>query len=160
MNRRTVLSTVGGTIASLAGCGAFDYPANRSLGVFDLSVEETDTGWILRITVEATANGFADPQKEAFHDVVLHVFAENWVPVCTKCIGDFPDLAPSEKKQVTVQCRGFPHHITFEARQSPCDPNTTIRIISYQGRYEDVGRQWRPVRERSCGEGLPPRPES
>lgn len=121
-----------------------------------MSVEEFDAGWEMTITVQASATGFVDHEKEAFHNVVLHAYAEDWTPICSKRLGDFPDLAPRKTKRVTVECSAFPYHITFDARESPCDPNTAIWVISYQGEFDNVGRHWSETRKRACGEGLPP----
>lgn len=140
----------------VAGCGAFDYPAHRSLSAHSISVEEEGSEWILTVEVTAGATGFADDTKEAFHDVVLLAYSENWELVGRGEVGDFPDISRIETREVTVRCDGFPHRITYDARESPCERNTEITILTYQGKQENVGRVWSDTDERNCGEGLPP----
>lgn len=157
MNRRTLLQigTVG-ALPAFGGCGAYDFPRDRALDAIEIEVHKEASDWVLTLTVKAGATGFADESREAFHDVILLAFDEDWDQVCSKSVGDFSSLDPVETRQVTVQCDGFPHHITFQAAESPCDKNTRILISSYSGTFDNVGREWGNERERECGEKLPP----
>lgn len=158
MNRRTLLriGTAAAVLPALSGCGAYDFPRDRSLDAVEIEVKEGASNWVLTVTVKAGATGFADKSKEAFHDVTLLAFDEDWNQVCSKPVGDFPSLDPVETRRVAVHCDGFPHHITFEAAESPCDKNTRILISSYSGSFDNVGRQWGNERRRKCNEGIPP----
>lgn len=161
MKRRTALTTgVGAVTALTSGCGAYDFSAHRSLSPIRTSVEQSNSNWILNTSVNAEANGFVDPAKEAFHDVVLLVYSEAWNLISSKEVGDITDIAGAEIVPVTVTCPEFPYHLTFDATESPCDPNTVIRIATYDGTFENTGRIWPADRRRKCGEGLPPGPES
>lgn len=161
MKRRTAISTgLAAITAVTSGCGAYDFSAHRSLSVGRISVERSGSGWTLNATVKAAANGFSDEEQEAFHDVVLLVYSNEWDLICSKPIGDIPGISHTELIQVTLSCPAFPHNLTLSATESPCDKNTVIQITTYEGRFENAGRTWHADRRRQCGEGLPPERES
>lgn len=144
------------SLSVIAGCGAFDYPRQRSLIPTRMQVERRNGTWELTVSVEATITGFADVEENSFHDVTLLVYSSEGERVCKEVVGDMIPSGRTIDVEVTTRCTSFPHVITFAADESPCDSNTVIRIARYEGKSEDVGHMWSFRDERRCGEGLPP----
>lgn len=155
VRRRAVLA---GGLAALAGCssGASD-GGRQSLAPTLTKVSRHPEGWLLSTVVEATA----DRGGAAFHDATLIGYAADGRQVCSRPIGDVRMPGGLRTVRVSAICSGFPSAVTFDAAESPCDPGTTIRVAVADRRPEGTAVEehepvaW-SVRDRRCGEGLPP----
>lgn len=153
--RRDAIGIIGSSVGLIAGCGAYDFPRQRSLAPTRMTVEQNGCEWVLNVTVEATITGYVASSSGDFHDVKVVAYARNSRLVCEKQIGDIRNDQDVNERQIDVRCSGFPYLITLDATETPCDEDTIIPVAVYSGKYEDIGHQW-SFHPRKCGAGLPP----
>ncbi len=140
----------------LAGCVEISnyHDRDRRLSTGNISVvSESGAGLTLEVEISKSATG-GDDEWETFHDVRLLGYTDEGTLVCERSLGDIRNNG--DVGTVRLQCDRFPAVITFDARESPCDDDTELKVAFYKGKREEVGHYWLAEENRRCNEGLPP----
>jgi hypothetical protein len=152
IERREAITQIG-LISIFAISGCADFPPHREISIDAISASQTESGWTLKVSV---VNDNTVGNEEAnFHNVTVYAYSKHGKEVGERTIGDLTyEYDVNNGKDVTVECRVFPHVVTFDAEESPCDENTDIIIGRYDGKQN--GKHVWATDYRECREGLPP----
>ena len=152
MIRRTFLVAGSSSFTTLlAGCSVTERvpksDSNRELQLLMANVAKSSTGWELFISVYNSDNTF---KETYFHRVRLLAFTKAGDLVCEKPIGDVLNQVGVE-----LSCSEFPHFITADARESPCDEKIDLMLLESEGKDDEGEYVWK-AKYRGCDGDLLP----
>jgi hypothetical protein len=145
LSRRHLLT---GTVSVIGITGCLQVEdRHRGLGFRPFNIPERDGSVVFRIEIRASfSRDGASADWATFHDVELVAYSDEREEMCRESIGVVSEQQ-MDGETVELRCPDYPAVIQFEAAESPCAEDTTIKKAV---RTEDNGEIIYSIQDRGC----------